>query len=205
MYNDESFLLINLRIIYDMDVTKRTDVRLYYRKMNLKDFTEKVVPLREELLIQAQRLSRNDDSAEDLVQEVMLKLWNMHDSLENHQNVKALALTILRNKYTDQWRHRQLESGKESCYEASTNDNAAEMNDEMAIIRTIIKHLPPLQQQIMTMKEIEGYEAEEIIKITGCTADSLRQNLSRARRRIQQEYIRMTKVRIYETDGYINQ
>ena len=205
MYNDESFLLINLRIIYDMDVTKRTDVRLYYRKMNLKDFTEKVVPLREELLIQAQRLSRNDDSAEDLVQEVMLRLWNMHDSLENHQNVKALALTILRNKYTDQWRHRQLESGKESCYEASTNDNAAEMNDEMAIIRTIIKHLPPLQQQIMTMKEIEGYEAEEIIKITGCTADSLKQNLSRARRRIQQEYIRMTKVRIYETDGYINQ
>ena len=205
MYNDESFLLINLRIIYDMDVTKRSDVRLYYRKMNLKDFTEKVVPLREELLIQAQRLSRNDDSAEDLVQEVMLRLWNMHDSLENHQNVKALALTILRNKYTDQWRHRQLESGKESCYEASTNDNAAEMNDEMAIIRTIIKHLPPLQQQIMTMKEIEGYEAEEIIKITGCTADSLRQNLSRARRRIQQEYIRMTKVRIYETDGYINQ
>ena len=205
MYNDESFLLINLRIIYDMDVTKRTDVRLYYRKMNLKDFTEKVVPLREELLIQAQRLSRNDDSAEDLVQEVMLRLWNMHDSLENHQNVKALALTILRNKYTDQWRHRQLESGKESCYEASTNDNAAEMNDEMAIIRTIIKHLPPLQQKIMTMKEIEGYEAEEIIKITGCTADSLRQNLSRARRRIQQEYIRMTKVRIYETDGYINQ
>ena len=205
MYNDESFLLINLRIIYDMDVTKRTDVRLYYRKMNLKDFTEKVVPLREELLIQAQRLSRNDDSAEDLVQEVMLRLWNMHDSLENHQNVKALALTILRNKYTDQWRHRQLESGKESCYEASTNDNAAEMNDEMAIINMIIKHLPPLQQQIMTMKEIEGYEAEEIIKITGCTADSLRQNLSRARRRIQQEYIRMTKVRIYETDGYINQ
>ena len=205
MYNDESFLLINLRIIYDMDVTKRTDVRLYYRKMNLKDFTEKVVPLREELLIQAQRLSRNDDSAEDLVQEVMLRLWNMHDSLENHQNVRTLALTILRNKYTDQWRHRQLESGKESCYEASTNDNAAEMNDEMAIIRTIIKHLPPLQQQIMTMKEIEGYEAEEIIKITGCTADSLRQNLSRARRRIQQEYIRMTKVRIYETDGYINQ
>ena len=188
-----------------MDVTKRTDVRLYYRKMNLKDFTEKVVPLREELLIQAQRLSRSDDSAEDLVQEVMLRLWNMHDSLENHQNVKALALTILRNKYTDQWRHRQLESGKESCYEASTNDNAAEMNDEMAIINMIIKHLPPLQQQIMTMKEIEGYEAEEIIKITGCTADSLRQNLSRARRRIQQEYIRMTKVRIYETDGYINQ
>ena len=101
--------------------------------MNLKDFTEKIVPLREELLIQAQRLSRNDDSAEDLVQEVMLKLWNMHDSLENHQNVKALALTILRNKYTDQWRHRQLESGKESNYEASTTDHAVETNDEMAI------------------------------------------------------------------------
>ena len=173
--------------------------------MRTEEFNHIILPMRSDLKEYALRLTESDDNAEDLVQEVMLRLWNMHDSLENHQNVKALALTILRNKYTDQWRHRQLESGKESCYEASTNDNAAEMNDEMAIIRTIIKHLPPLQQQIMTMKEIEGYEAEEIIKITGCTADSLRQNLSRARRRIQQEYIRMTKVRIYETDGYINQ
>lgn len=196
---------INLQIICYQNVTKLTYVRLLYRKMDLKDFTEKIVPLREELLKQARRLNRNDDSAEDLVQEVMLKLWNMHDSLENHHNVKALALTILKNKYTDLWRHRQLELGKESNYEAATNDYAAETNDEMAIINTIIKHLPPLQQQIMTMKEIEGYEAEDIIKITGCTAESLRQNLSRARRRIQQEYIKMTKVRIYETDRNINQ
>lgn len=52
--------------------------------------------------------------------------------------------------------------------------------------------LPPLQAQILRMKEIEGYDKEEIIKITGCTPESLRQNLSRARRRIKEEFMRIS-------------
>lgn len=163
--------------------------------MDLKEFTERIVPLRNDLLAQAKRMSRDGNSAEDLVQEVMLRLWSMHETLETHPNATALAMTILKNKFTDQWRHRQLENGNESQYEPIDMDNAAEINDEMALIKMIIDHLPPLQQQFIRMKEIEGYEAEEIIKITGCSTDSLRKNLSRARRRIQQEYIRMTKAR----------
>jgi RNA polymerase sigma factor (sigma-70 family) len=109
--------------------------------------------------------------------------------------VEALAQTILKNKYTDEWRHRQLEAGKENPIEPFTEDLTAETNDEMEIIRLIIDHLPPLQQQILRMKEIEGYESNEILEITGCTADGLRQNLSRARRKIQQEYLRISKAK----------
>ncbi|WP_286375296.1 hypothetical protein [Xylanibacter rodentium] len=46
------------------------------------------------------------------------------------------------------------------------------------------------------MKEMEGYEADEIMAITGCTSESLRQNLSRARRRIREEFIRITTSRV---------
>lgn len=42
--------------------------------------------------------------------------------------------------------------------------------DEMALIRNIVEHLPPLQRQLFRMKEIEGYDAGEIMQITGCTA-----------------------------------
>lgn len=174
--------------------------------MNLKEFTSSIVPMRKELLVQARRLNRDDDCAEDLVQEVMLKLWSMHDTLDRHPNVKALAMTMLRNKFNDQWRHRQLERGHATNEdELATMMNPAEINDEIELIRYIIDHLPPLQRQIMTMKEIEGYEAEEIIDITGCSADGLRQNLSRARRRIQQEYIKLTKAKRHETDRTITE
>ena len=43
------------------------------------------------------------------------------------------------------------------------------------------------------MKEIEGYEMEEIMQIVGCSADNLRKNLSRARLRIREVYMRIMK------------
>jgi RNA polymerase sigma-70 factor, ECF subfamily len=179
-----------------ISVSQNRNIYVLSIEMNLKEFTSKVVPIRKELLIQSRRLNRDDNSAEDLVQEVMLKLWSIHDTLDNHPNVKALAMTILRNKFNDQWRHHQLETGHKMTDDQISDDiNSVETNDEIELIRYIIEHLPPLQRQIMTMKEIEGYESNEITNITGCSAESLRQNLSRARRRIQQEYIRLTKTR----------
>ena len=37
--------------------------------------------------------------------------------------------------------------------------------DDMELIQHIVDHLPPLQQQVFQLKEIDGYENEEIAKI----------------------------------------
>ena len=46
--------------------------------MKPEEFNSKVLPMRQELKCYALKLSGNDDDAEDLVQEVMLRLWNAH-------------------------------------------------------------------------------------------------------------------------------
>lgn len=168
--------------------------------MDLKEFTEKIIPLRPDVLVQAQRLTGDDNDAEDLVQEVMLKLWTMRESIGSHPNVKALSFTILQNKHRDAWRHRQVVNKSEDLlHDADCGYSIAESLDETAIIRHIMDHLPPLQNQIIRMKEIEGYSSDEIMQITGCSADSIRQNLSRARRKIREEYIRISTWRKHET------
>ena len=43
------------------------------------------------------RMVHDEDKAEDLVQDTLLKLWNIHDSLEQYRSVDALATTIIRN------------------------------------------------------------------------------------------------------------
>ncbi|MBQ7869346.1 MAG: sigma-70 family RNA polymerase sigma factor [Prevotella sp.] len=73
------------------------------------------------------------------------------------------------------------------------DDDSAE--DDIRLIERIVNALPPLQSRIFRMKEMEGYEADEIMAITGCTPESLRQNLSRARRRIREEFLRITTLR----------
>lgn len=149
------------------------------------------VPLRDRLLRQALRLSAHDaDTSEDLVQETLLRLWELRDNLTKHPNVEALASTILRNKWYDHWRRSQHTLNDEQLLR-HLHDSTADSAGEMELIDLIVGHLPPLQQQIFRMKEIEGYEKEEIMLVTGCSDESLRQNLSRARKRIRELYIRM--------------
>ena len=147
--------------------------------MNIDTFNSNVTPIRQRLVTRARALTGDDDLAEDLAQEVMLKLWNMRDKLDNHGNIEALAMAVLRNKATDQWRHKRIELNMTATNaEPYTTDNTVEDTDQIRLIKAIVERLPALQGTIFKMKEIEGYESEEIIKITGCTPDSLRQNLS---------------------------
>lgn len=160
--------------------------------MKTVKFNSMMTPLRQRLLCKARQLSGDDDVAEDLVQETLISLWQMRQELDRHPNVEALALTIVRNKWTDYWRREQRMQNGDFRIERQTASTDA--HDDMELIRLIVGSLPPLQQQIFRLKEMEGYEKEEICQITGCSAESLRQNLSRARRRIRELFIKLNNV-----------
>lgn len=159
--------------------------------MELEEFNRKIVPMRQELLSMARRQTGDEDLAEDSVQEVMLKLWSMRYELDKYENHRALAIKIMRNWFIDHWRNSQKVCHLKTDKDIATNDNSIEARDEVSIIRSIVDTLPPLQAQMFRMKDIEGYENEELIKILGCTPESLRQNLSRARKKIREEFIKI--------------
>ena len=177
----------------EMSEIRNLSVIYINRQMKPEDFNHIVLPLRRSLRDYLQRLTGNDDDAEDIVQEVILRLWNMRSRIEAGANVSALAYTIARNLHRDRWRHQNScrSEGEEMLQNVAVEDLRAERNDEMRLVGRIVESLPPLQQQIFRMKEIEGYESEEIMQILGCSADNLRKNLSRARLRIRNTYIRI--------------
>ena len=73
--------------------------------MRTEEFNHIILPMRSDLKAYALRLTESDDNAEDLVQEVMLRLWDMRQNIQAEDNLKALAITIMRNKFYDQCRH----------------------------------------------------------------------------------------------------
>ena len=168
--------------------------------MELNQFKITVVPLRGKLLNYARKLTDDSSEAEDVVQEVMLKLWNIRQKLEEYNSIEALAVRITHNLCMDMWRSKrtdQVSLDQVPVVSQTVNpERVLEGNDEIRLMREIISSLPTLQQTIIRMKDIEEYETEEIAQITGCSSESIRSNLSRARKKVRDIYL---KIKMSET------
>lgn len=164
--------------------------------MNAEKFQAEVLPIRERLLRTAFKMLEDEFDAEDAVQEVFLKLWQMREKLETYDSLEAFTITMLKNLCIDTIRKRnRTEPLDASMYKQASNDDPSlnleyKSNDDL--IRVIVDKLPSLQQAILKMKDIEEYELEEIAQITGTTNEAVRVNLSRARKKVREEFLRLT-------------
>ncbi|GHV57406.1 DNA-directed RNA polymerase sigma-70 factor [Bacteroidia bacterium] len=166
--------------------------------MLLERFKIDIVPLRQKLFITAFRLMQNEEDAEDAVQETLLRMWNMREQLDTIVNPGAFAMQTVKNICIDRLRTRKeqanvadfpFETGSETPY------LQAERNDTVAIVRQIIEHLPELQKIIIRMRDIEGYELQEIADITQTQVSAVTMNLSRARKKVREQLVKMINYR----------
>ena len=168
--------------------------------MELNQFKITVVPLRGKLLNYARKLTDDSSDAEDVVQEVMLKLWNIRQKLEEYNSIEALAVRITHNLCMDMWRSKrtdQVSLDQVPVVSQTVNpERVLEGNDEIRLMREIISSLPTLQQTIIRMKDIEEYETEEIAQITGCSSESIRSNLNKKKKKVRDIYL---KIKMSET------
>jgi RNA polymerase sigma-70 factor (ECF subfamily) len=157
--------------------------------MNTEIFLQRVTFIKPDLERLARRKLSVQADAEDLVQEVLMRLWLVREKWETHQNYKPLAINILEHCVIDRYRKtREMEpiETQPLVSQTETPHQYAEAKDLGRFIWKLIEQLPPLQQLIMRLKDIEGHEVEEIALITNTTPEAVRMNLSRARKRIRE-------------------
>ena len=66
-----------------------------------------------------------------------------------------------------------------------------ELTESAEIIRKLIKKLPEGQRTIMELRDIDQMSYEEIIKITNLNINTIRVNLSRARKKVRDEFLKI--------------
>lgn len=165
--------------------------------MSKEIYLKNILPLRSRLLGIARGMLYEEQDAEDAVQEVLLRIWLVSDSLGKYDNPQAVAVAALKNHCLDRLKKvRHEQAMAEDTDIASDIDNpyyALEHKDTEEILTDIIDKLPSLQQMIIKMKDIHNYEVDEIAHITSTTAEAVRMNLSRARRRVREEYLKISE------------
>lgn len=156
--------------------------------MGQEQFEKEILPLRDRMLSYAQRLLGNKNDAEDVVQEVFFKLWLMRNDLDRYNHIPALSLTITKHLSLNQLKRneRECDSPDENMEADDLSPHAGlEQKDELEQLLKIVNRLPCLQQIVLRMKHIDGLETDEIAALTGSAPESVRMNLSRARKKVR--------------------
>lgn len=162
--------------------------------MELETFKITVLSLREKLINISWRMIEDRSDAEDIVQETFLKLWQIREKLDGYNSVEALAVQVVKNLALDKLKQHRPEGTDIALLslDSGTRNPAEELeqHDTVARIRWLISKLPSLQQTIIRMKDVEGYELAEIAEITGTQVEAVRVNLSRARKKIREQLMK---------------
>ena len=136
------------------------------------------------------------EEAEDIAQEVMLRLWQMHDDLERYDSIEALAALMARHQLINHQRRRKPEALNEAMI-VSLNispHEQLEMKEDDRWLTKRLEQLPTTQRTLLYMRQVERRSHEEIALLLGIETTSVSTLLARARRTLLEEIKRRNNV-----------
>lgn len=142
------------------------------------------------------RLLSSRDEAADAVQEVMVKLWEKRDNLQNVKSKEAYAMQMVKNYSLDRLRSKQASHLKivHSNYDDDSLNAQEELErtSQVEMVREMINGLPENYRMVIQLRDIQRYDYEAIEHIMEMKPTAVRVTLSRARKllkeRIEEHY-----------------
>jgi RNA polymerase sigma-70 factor (ECF subfamily) len=165
-------------------------------KMQESEFKNKIIPLSGKLQRFACFFLENKDDARDVVQEVMLKLWQNRNSLVAVENHEAYAMRMVRNKCLDTLKSARLfklikKEDQRNVRQENDDYDVLEWKDTTRLITDLAGRLPELQRSVIFLRDMEQMEFCEISAITGLNVNAVRVSLSRARKQVREELLKI--------------
>jgi len=131
-------------------------------------------------------LTRNVTSADDLVQDTIVKAWTNFDKFEVGTNLQAWLFTILRNTYYSDRRKRRREVADPDgiyaeglCVRPDHDGRLAFTDFERAF-----DLLTPEHREVLILVGASGFSVEEAAKMLDVAPGTVKSRASRARKRL---------------------
>lgn len=129
---------------------------------------------------------KNTNLADDLTQDVMLKVWNRYEQLSTLKDADNYILKMAKNHVIDHFKKLAREKAyqEEVWYHLQKTENGTEsklvQQDIDAHLESVIKSLPARQQEVYALNKQEGLSLQEIAQTLGITVRTARNHLDRA-------------------------
>ncbi len=155
--------------------------------MNQETFKQNIFILKDDMFRFAKRFLSSTDESEDVVQELMLKFWQMKDQLAQYDNIKSYVMRAVKNECLNRLKHHDVKLGFVSMQTGRTEYYKNEVNNLKDHILNFINQLPEKQKMVIHLKDVEEYDIKEICSIMDLEENAVRVNLMRARQKVKEK------------------
>jgi len=129
---------------------------------------------------------KTEADADELLQEVFLKLWEIRASLDSSKNIKSFLFKICVNLIYDLMRHKNIEQAYRD-YSHQNHPSLSEntwheviYNDMLNNLETLVTAMPEQRQRIFRLSKEEGLSNDEIAAQLNLSKRTIENQLYRA-------------------------
>ena len=134
------------------------------------------------------RLVRSEAIAEELLQDVFMKVWELRATLNTGQSFQSFLFQISGNLAIDFYRksaRRQTMEAAKKLIEESAYDHIEKyinFKEAEILLDRAISALPPQRQRIFRLCRIEGKSYEEVAELFSLTRNTVKDHMTKANR-----------------------
>jgi RNA polymerase sigma-70 factor (ECF subfamily) len=164
-----------------------------------QDFLDNIQPYLTSLHSTGLRMTRNEQDAQDLVQETLMKAFKSMHQFQKDTNFKAWIFRILVNTYITGYRKKSKQPQRVSyedledfyLYKSVEKEQALNPKTKMSVgifdddIKTAMDSLPVQFRLVVTLCDIEGFTYKEIAEIMHAPLGTIMSRLYRGRKLLQ--------------------
>jgi len=161
---------------------------------------------KEYAFILAIRLLHDEEDAQDVVQEAFIRIWKNLAKYREEVKFTTWLYKIVVNLCYDRIKMESRRNnifgylrgliGHKEVADSRDLEAEAENADMREYILTVAKKLPPMENLVFHLRDLQDLSIEEIADVAGISVSSVKTNLCYARRRI-----RMALTRMQESEG----
>mgnify|MGYP001616573479 CR=1 FL=1 len=143
-------------------------------------------------------LTHNAEESEELLQAVLVKLYQRRDQLAGIESLRPWLARILRNEHVDRWRQRQRDPKpisqlpddlREAVADVVSPGRTPEEEMDQAQLRQHIalalQRLGPDHREVLVLFDIEGYSLAEVAIALSVPEGTIKSRLHRARAQLR--------------------
>ncbi|MCL2328278.1 MAG: RNA polymerase sigma-70 factor [Bacteroidetes bacterium] len=158
----------------------------YFQKLYTKHYAP--------LCVYAASIVQDDDDAEEMVQTVILKLWEQKESLESIALMKAYLYRAVKNTCLNHLKHKRIAA----IYADSAYDELKEIEANLVDpyqtselqerINNAIQALPDRCREVFELSRFENKKNKEISEMLDITLKAVEANITRALQKLKEQF-----------------